>query len=98
MEKLLTKLKKIKPATYIRTAALIIALANQACNELGLIHLPNESQGLYDNMSLIFTTLTGIVTWWKNNSFTDAAIKADEVLKELRENEEDNVKGDGPYG
>ena len=28
-----------------------------------------------------FTVVSAIIAWWKNNSFTHAAIMADEVLK-----------------
>jgi len=87
LENIIDKIKKVKPATYIRTASLIIALANQACHQLGLIPLPAQTQDVYGDMSLLLTALTGLTAWWKNNSFTGAAIKADELLNELREND-----------
>ena len=85
MKNLIEKLKRIKPATYIRTAALILALANQICSQLGIIKFTGENQDVYGNMSWLITAVTGLIAWWKNNSFTDAAIKADNVLSEIRE-------------
>ena len=77
------KLKKIKPATYIRTTVLVLALINQLCHQLGLIPLPAGNEELYTSISWIITALAAITAWWKNNSFTDAAVKADEMLKGL---------------
>lgn len=33
----------------------------------------------------VVTVTVYVVTFWKNNSFSDAAIKADEFLKQLKE-------------
>ena len=63
-----------------------------------------ENLGMYDPLaaeakveikeeeviSVIFTIVTSLTAAWKNNSFTEEAIKADEYLKELREGAENN--------
>ena len=42
---------------------------------------------IYQVISLLFTIGAAVWGWWKNNSFTQEAIKADEVMTELKENE-----------
>ena len=80
----LARLKSIKPGTWIRTAALIIALANQACNQFGWTPLPVGDHAAYNDLSWLLTAVTGVAAWWKNNSFTDAAIEADGYMNKLK--------------
>ena len=60
---------------------LILALVNQICHHFGWVPLPATSEELYTRVSWVFTAVAAIIVWWKNNSFTGAAIKADELLK-----------------
>ncbi len=84
MNELIEKLKKVKPSTVIRTAALGLALVNQMCNQFGFITLADKAQNVYNALSWILTAVTGTAAWWKNNSFSEVAIKADEMLDEIR--------------
>lgn len=77
-------MKKIKKETIIRTAILLLAIANNALAIAGKSPLPFDDQTVTEVISFIFTTGAALVAWWKNNSFTQAAIKADETLKELK--------------
>ena len=36
---------------------------------------------VYTGVSAVVATVAAVWAWWKNNSFTAAAVKADEVLK-----------------
>lgn len=75
---------KIKPATIARTAVLVLALANQVLSVAGLSPLPIDSATLEPWVTTGLTTAAAIWAWWKNNSFTPEAIRADELLKEMR--------------
>lgn len=75
---------KIKPATIARTAVLALALANQVLSVVGLSPLPIDSATLEPWVTTGLTTAAAIWAWWKNNSFTPEAIRADELLKEMR--------------
>lgn len=75
---------KIKPATIARTAVLALALANQILSVAGLSPLPIDSATLEPWVTTGLTTAAAIWAWWKNNSFTPEAIRADELLKEIR--------------
>ena len=73
---------KISAGTIARTICLFLALANQLLSVSGYSVLPIEDAQVEILVSTIFTIVTALVSWWKNNSFTKAAIKADAVLKE----------------
>ena len=70
---------KISAATLARTAALALALTNQVLSACGKPMLPIESATVEQLVT------TGLMGWWKNNSFTPEAIKADGYLEQLRE-------------
>ncbi len=74
----------IKIETIIRTVCLIIALVNQALIGFGKQPIPIEDKEIYKLVSTLVTTVLALRCWWKNNSFTVPAIKADLYLEELR--------------
>lgn len=75
----------MKKDTIIRTVILIIALANQFLAIYGKSPIPIEDEVITELLSTAFTVATALAAWWKNNSFTGAAIMADEYMKELKE-------------
>lgn len=75
---------KIKPATIARTAVLALALANQILSVAGLSPLPIDSATLEPWVTTGLTTAAAVWAWWKNNSFTPEAIRADELMKEMK--------------
>lgn len=70
--------KKISTGTLTRTAVLGLALANQLLSAAGKPLLPIESAQLEQLISTGFTTVSALVNWWFNNSFTQAALAGDE--------------------
>ena len=74
---------KISAATVARTACLLLALTNQVLSACGKPVLPIESETVEQLVSAGITTLAALVAWWKNNSFTTNAIKADQYMKKL---------------
>lgn len=77
-------MKKVKPDTIIRTIILIIALANQVLAIMGKQAIPVTEDEVYQLVTLLITIGAALWSWWKNNSFTLPAIKADEYLEKLR--------------
>lgn len=77
---------KIKAGTAARTAILALALLNQILAAMGynVIDVSNDEVNTF--VSTAFTIVSAIVAWWKNNSFTKAAIFADTILKEEKNN------------
>ena len=76
---------KIKADTIIRTILLALALINQILTSTGHNVLPITDDQIETLFTLVFTIGASVWAWWKNNSFTKNAIKADEVLKQLKE-------------
>lgn len=78
---------KVKTETVIRAIVLFFTLINQVLTMLGKNPLPFAEDELYGILTTIATIAAAIWAWWKNNSFTPAAIKADEYLAELKAND-----------
>lgn len=77
-------MKSIKTDTIIRTTVLVIALINQILAIVGKEALPITEELVYQVVTLAATIGASVWAWWKNNSFTQNAIEADEYLNELR--------------
>ena len=75
---------KISASPLARTAALALALTNQVLSALGKPVLPIESSTVEQLVTAGITTVTALVAWWKNNSFTPAALEADKTYDRLK--------------
>ena len=75
---------KISAGTIARTAVLALALINQLLSALGKPVLPIESGTLEHLISTGFTTVSALVNWWYNNSFTPEAIEADAFMARMK--------------
>lgn len=75
-------MKNISKGTIIRTAVLLLALVNQVLAMFGKSPIPIDDDTVTNLISAGCTVVTAGIAWWKNNSFTQKAIKADELLKE----------------
>lgn len=78
---------KISSGTIARTAVLILALVNQLLAVFGYRVIPIDDDQINDLVTIAFTIGSALAAWWKNNSFTEAAIEGDkykEIIKEQR--------------
>ncbi|MBU8697573.1 phage holin [Bacillus pumilus] len=82
-------MKTFDKGTMIRTVLLFMALINQTLIIFGKPVLPIEedqitslAETLYLAFSMIFTIVTTLVAWFKNNYVTDKGKQQKEVLKE----------------
>lgn len=73
---------QITSGTIARTAILILALVNQVLTATGHSVINISDENINTLISTGLTIVSAIIAWWKNNSFTQAAIMADEVMKE----------------
>lgn len=81
--------EKIRPETIVRTICLVLALANQVLALYGKEKIPVTDDEIYQLVSIAVTIVVSVWTWWKNNSFTQPAIKADIYLEKLRKEQND---------
>lgn len=72
---------KITAGTITRTVVLILALVNQILSISGYAVLPIEDAQVETIVSTVWTVAASLWAWWKNNSFTKAAIAGDETMK-----------------
>lgn len=82
-------MKNIDKGTVIRTVLLLIAFINQTLVMFGQTVLPiseeqvqTAGESLYVAGSTIFTMVTSIIAWFKNNYVTEKGKKQKEILKQ----------------
>lgn len=78
---------KITKGTLIRTVVLLLALVNQVLSICGVSPIPIDDDTATNVISTLWTVVASMVAWWKNNSFTQDAISADEYLSDLKNEE-----------
>lgn len=66
------------------TAAPLLALANQILSAFGKSLLPIESSTVEQLVTTGITTVTALINWWYNNSFTQAAIEGDKTYENVK--------------
>lgn len=77
---------EVTSGTIARTVILVLALVNQVLVMFGKSPLNIADDDIATVVSLLFTIASTAVAWWKNNSFSQNAIKADEYLEKLKNN------------
>lgn len=77
-------MKKVTADTIARTIVLGLALVNQVLAITGKEVLPFANDDIYQLISLVATIASSAVAWWRNNSFTSAAIEADGYKERLK--------------
>lgn len=70
--------------TIARTIVLAIAIINQILVACGVNTIPIAEETVTEFVTLAFTIGAAIAAWWKNNSFTKAAIKGDKVKDAIK--------------
>lgn len=80
-------LQNVKKSTIIRTIAVIIVILNIILERCGvdIINMTEYEIGMV--VEVIIEIAVILVGFWKNNSFSPKAIKADEFLQQLRDEE-----------
>ena len=76
----------ISAGTIARTVCLCLALVNQILTAIGHSVIDVSNDDINTLISTGFTVVSAVIAWWKNNSFTQSALKADEVMKEEKAN------------
>lgn len=75
---------KVSAGTIARTVCLAMALVNQVLTVTGHSIIPIQDEDIQMLVSLLFTIITAVVSWWKNNSFTEAALAGDMVMEQMK--------------
>ena len=87
IKKYFGNLRRVTPATWARLFLLVAALVNNTLAVFGTGPVsPGGRAG--EIITAVVTVLVSLLAYWKNNSFSSAALTADEFLDYLRESEE----------
>lgn len=81
---------KISSGTIARTVVLVLALVNQVLSILGYKIIPIEDGQINDFVTIAFTIGSALAAWWKNNSFTEAAIEGDKYKDIVKEQQNEH--------
>ena len=78
---------KISAGTIARTIILLLALINQCLSMAGVSSLPIEDEQVETIITTAWTVIAAAWAWWKNNSFTQAALEGDKLMHSLKDEE-----------
>ena len=76
--------KNVKLSVYVRWIAMIILVINMFLEKAGMNPIPFSGTDVYEMVSDVLTAIIFILNTYKNNSTSKEAIKADEILNEMR--------------
>ena len=80
LKDIITNIKKVKAGTWVRLILLVVSLVNMALAAAGKAPISADYDELYTIVSIVFSVIVGLESYWKNNSFTSAAQAADEYF------------------
>ncbi len=79
---------KISKGTIVRTISLAIVIINMVLKKFGVDLINVSESEILTAVEMLIEVAVIVVSFWKNNSYTQNAIKADEFLKNLKESGE----------
>lgn len=83
----------MKKSTIVRSILLLIVLINMVLKATGKDVINIDESQIYDLVEMLISVGIIVLSWWKNNSFTENAIEADKYLEELRKLDEEENEG-----
>lgn len=88
---------KISKGTIVRTIAILLVIVNMVLQRFGLDVINVDESAILTFVEVLIEIAIIVVGFWKNNSYSENAIRADEFLKELRESYglEEKIEEDG---
>lgn len=84
--------QEIKPDTIVRTICLALALLNQLLSAMGKSPLPIKDEQVEVLVTTTITIGAAVWAWWKNNSFTQAALAGDVLMRSIKQKERNTEK------
>ena len=75
---------QISKGTIARTISIVLVLVNIVLKQFGIDAINVSESEILSLIEAVIEVAIIVVSFWKNNSFTQNAIKADEFLKTLK--------------
>lgn len=79
---------KISKGTIVRTIMIVLVIVNMILGRMGYDIIDVDENEVLEVVEILIEIAIIVVGFWKNNSYTEKAIRADEFLKGLREESE----------
>jgi len=79
---------KISKGTIVRTIMIVLVIVNMVLGRMGYDIINVDENEILELVETLIEIAVIVVGFWKNNSYTEKAIRADEFLKGLREESE----------
>lgn len=76
---------KITAGTIARTIVLLLALVNQCLSMASVQLIPIADEDINTLVTTLWTVAASLAAWWKNNSFSKAALDGDAAMRAERE-------------
>ena len=76
---------QISKGTIARTISIVLVLVNIVLKQFGIDAINVSESEILSLLEALIEVAIIVVSFWKNNSFTQNAIRADEFLKTLKE-------------
>lgn len=73
---------KLDKIMIIRTIVLFVALLNQSLVLAGFSPLPFTDEQIKNGLTIVFTIVASLWTWWKDNDITRKARERKQFLKD----------------
>jgi SPP1 family holin len=88
-------MKNISKGTIIRTILLFLVIVNIFLEKKGIDLIPADEHTITMIVETLIELAVIVVGFWKNNSYSEKAIKADQFLQYLKnsETESESVEG-----
>lgn len=83
---------KITKGTIVRTIMLVLVLVNLILKSTGNSIINIDEGSVQSLVELLIEAAIIIIAWWKNNSFSQNAIKADEYLQQLQKSDTNHLQ------
>ena len=79
---------KISKGTIVRTIMIVLVIINMILGRMGYDIIDVNENEVLEVVEILIEIAIIVVGFWKNNSYTEKAIRADEFLRGLREESE----------
>lgn len=84
MKSVIRKMSEVAPGAWVRLALLVAALINMGLKVFGANGISIGNEMVEKAATVVIMVIAALMAYWKNNSFSEAAIAADEVLRSLK--------------
>ena len=74
----------MKKEVIVRAIMLSVGIVNTVCMLIGWNPLNIDESTIYEIISAVYMVVVTVWSWWKNNSFSHAAISADNVKDAMK--------------